>query len=104
MVESRSLAVACCLRHQRQAQAALSSMRRTVVRHESKRAGNERGLGPMGRGHRPRPRTWLRAWVAGLAMVAGLALPTAPSPAWALPVKFAYVANQFSDNVSVINT
>ena len=48
---------------------------------------------------------WLRACVAGLAMLAGLALPViASSPAWAAPGPNAYVANFTGNFVSVIDT
>ncbi|MET8645927.1 cytochrome D1 domain-containing protein, partial [Streptomyces sp. NPDC004675] len=60
-----------------------------------------RGPGP----NRSGPWAWLRACVAGLAVLAGLALPAiSSSPAWADPSPDAYVANGGSGNVSVIDT
>lgn len=63
---------------------------------------------PARRGPKPKgigPWAWLRACVAGLAVLVGLALPAvSSSPAWADPSPNAYVANNGSNDVSVINT
>ncbi|WP_153538642.1 beta-propeller fold lactonase family protein [Streptomyces sp. RB17] len=78
-----------------------------VLRRKSKQGGSYYGSGPEKgqHGRRPWSWAWLRACMAGLAMLTGLALPVlASSSAWAAPGPNAYVANFASNTVSVIDT
>ncbi|MGW2556454.1 hypothetical protein ACWCZ6_40685, partial [Streptomyces sp. NPDC001635] len=76
-----------------------------MIRRKRKQSGSHHGPGPKKDELRSRSWGWLRACIAGLAMLTGVALPTlATSPAWAALGPNAYVANFGSDNVSVIDT
>ncbi|AXE76052.1 hypothetical protein C5746_02675 [Streptomyces atratus] len=77
-----------------------------MTMRERKQIGPHRGPGPKRRERRLWPwAAWLRVCMAGLAVLAGLALPAvAPSPAWAVTNGNAYVANYTTSSVTVIDT